>query len=252
MKYLTIAFKQLWGFWFYLNLFIWFFILLPVFFIALSFEKWYPIAHHTRRFWSGILQIVSMQWWDIKFKVPINFKEQHYIICSNHTSYLDIPMMCLTIPGYFNFMAKAELGNIPLFGRFFRTIDIAVNRKSARDSYRAFELAKKHLATGASIVIFPEGGIPDSSPVMRKFKPGVFKIALQLGVPVLPVTFVDNWRLLPDDGKYRALPGITRAVVHKPIDVTGLTDDDLAALAEELYNTINGPLIEHGVVTAQN
>ncbi len=248
MNYIIYTFKKIWGIWFYLNLSIWFFILFPVFWVTLSFEKLYPLAHRTRRFWSEILQITSLQWWDVKYKIPIDFNRQNYIICSNHTSYMDIPMMCIAIPGYFNFMAKAELGDIPLFGRFFRTIDIAVNRKSARDSYRAFELAKKHLATGASIVIFPEGGIPDSTPVMKKFKPGVFKIALQLGVPVLPVTFIDNWRLLPDDGKYSALPGITRAIVHEPIEVAGLTDDNLGAFAEQLYNTINGPLIEHRVV----
>ncbi len=157
-------------------------------------------------------------------------------------------MMCLSVPGYFNFMAKVELTKIPLFGRFFKTIDIAVNRKSVRDSYRAYELAKKHLETGASIVIFPEGGIPPGTPVMRKFKPGVFKIALQLGIPVLPITFIDNWRLLPDDGYFRAIPGWARAIVHAPIEVGNLSEDDLDTLAEKLYNTINGPLIEHGVV----
>ena len=174
MNYLKIAFKQLWGFWFYLNIAIWYIVLFPIFFVTLSFEKLYPIAHHTRRFWGGILQILTLQWWHVTYKVPIDFKKQHYILCSNHTSYLDIPMMSLTIPGYFNFMAKAELATIPFFGRFFRTIDISVNRKSKRDSYKAFLMAKKHLAKGASIVIFPEGRIPDNPPVMIKFKPGAF------------------------------------------------------------------------------
>lgn len=250
MKYLSIAFRQVWGCWFYLNIGIWFFVLFPLFTITLSFEKLYPIAHHARRFWAGILQIAALQWWKVTYKEPIDFKNQHYILCSNHASYLDIPMMCLSIPGYFNYMAKAELGKIPLFGRFFRTMDIAVNRKSKRDSYKAFEMAKKHLANGASIVIFPEGGIPDSVPVMRKFKPGVFKIALQLGVPVIPITFIDNWRLLPDDGKFRAQPGRARAIVHEPMTVEGLTEENLEAFSEKLYNTINGPLIEYGVVKA--
>ncbi len=248
MKYLIIIFKQIWGLWFYFNIAFWFFILFPVFVISLSFEKLYPLAHRTRRLWGALLQGFSLQWWHVKYKVPIDFKKSHFIICSNHSSYLDIPMMCLSVPGYFNFMAKAELSKIPLFGRFFRTIDIAVNRKSVRDSYRAFELAKKHLATGASMVIFPEGSIPDSTPVMKKFKPGVFKIALELGIPVLPITFIDNWRLLPDDGKFRAMPGISRAIVHQPMDMTGLTEDDLGSYAEKLYNIINGPLIEFGVV----
>jgi 1-acyl-sn-glycerol-3-phosphate acyltransferase len=248
MKYLTIAFKQLWGFWFYLNMAGGFIVLFPLLLVTLSFESLYPIAHHARRWWGRALQIASLQFWSVKYKVPVNFKNQHYILCSNHSSYLDIPMMCLTIPCYFNFMAKAELGKIPFFGRFFRTIDISVNRQSMRDSYKAFEAAKSHLAKGASIVIFPEGGIPDCTPTMKKFKPGAFKIALELGVPVLPITFIDNWRLLPDDGKFRARPGIARAVVHEPMDVTGLTEEGLAAFAEKLYNTINGPLIEHGVV----
>jgi 1-acyl-sn-glycerol-3-phosphate acyltransferase len=243
MKYLIIAFKQIWGVWFYLNLTLLFLLFYPVFYVSLSYEKLYPVAHQARRIWGALLQIIALQWWHVKYKVPIDFKK-HYILCANHTSYLDIPMMCITVPGYFNFMAKAELAKIPLFGKFFRTIDIAVNRKSARDSYRAFVLAKKHLATGASIVIFPEGGIPDNPPVMRKFKAGALKIALELGVPILPVTFLDNWWLLPDDGRYSAMPGIARAIVHEPISLVGLTDADLELLAEKLYNTINGPLIE--------
>ncbi len=251
MKVLTNVFKQIWGFWFYLNISIWFFVFYPIFLITLSFEKLYPIAHITRRLWGAVLQTLCLQFWSVKYKAKLDYKKQPYILCSNHSSYLDISMMCLSIPGYFNFMGKAELGKIPFFGRFFRTIDIAVNRKSARDSYRAFELAKKHLATGASIVIFPEGGIPDSAPVMRKFKPGAFKIALQLGVPVLPITFIDNWMLLPDDGKFRARPGIARAVVHEPIIMEGLTEDDLGLFAEKLYNTINAPLVEHGIVKDQ-
>src|SRR5262249_53448228 len=156
----------------------------------LSFERLYPLAHATRRFWGGILQILCLQWWRVTYTTKINFRKQHFILCSNHSSYLDIPMMCLTIPGYFNYMAKAELAKVPLFGRFFRTIDISVNRKSVRDSYRAYELAKQHLAKGASIVIFPEGTISTQAPVMKKFKAGAFKIALELGIPVLPITFI--------------------------------------------------------------
>ncbi len=251
MKYITIAFKQLWGVWFYINLVFWFFILFPIFYVTLSYEKLYPWAHRTRRIWGGLIQIFSLQLWRVKYTSPIDLKNKNYILCSNHTSYLDIPMMCLTIPGYFNFMGKAELTKIPLFGRFFRTIDIAVNRKSIRDSYRAFKLAKEHIATGASIVIFPEGGIPESAPTMRKFKAGAFKIALQLGVPVLPITFIDNWHLLPDDGKYRAKPGIARAIVHEPMEVLQLTEEDLEAFAEKIYNTINGPLLENGMVKSE-
>jgi 1-acyl-sn-glycerol-3-phosphate acyltransferase len=247
MKYLGIAFRQIWGAWFYLNLAAWFFILLPVFAITLSFERLYPIAHHTRRFWGTVLQVLSLQFWTIKYKAKIDFKK-HYIICSNHTSYLDIPMVCHAVPAYFSFMAKEELAKLPLFGRFFRTIDISVNRKSVRDSFRAFEVAREHVAKGASIVIFPEGTIPLTAPVMKKFKPGAFRIAAELGVPVLPITFLDNWRLLPDDGKFRALPGIVRAVVHAPIETKGLDESSLAAFSELVYKTINQPLIDDGIV----
>jgi 1-acyl-sn-glycerol-3-phosphate acyltransferase len=249
MKYISIAFRQLWGAWFYLIMASWFFILLPVFAVTLSYERLYPIAHHARRFWGIMLQTLSLQFWIIKYKVKVDFKK-HYIICCNHTSYLDIPMVCLAVPAYFNFMAKQELEKIPIFGRFFRTIDIAVNRKSVRDSFRAFELARDHVSKGASIVIFPEGTIPVTAPVMKKFKPGAFRIAMELGVQVLPITFLDNWRLLPDDGKFRALPGITRAIVHAPIDTKGLDESNLTAFAELIFNTINQPLIDEGIVAS--
>lgn len=248
MNVLKTVFKKIWGFWFYFNLAIWFFVLFPVFALSLSFESLYPLAHQTRRLWGKLLQIFSLQFWSVKYEKKIDFKRQHYILCSNHTSYLDISMMCQSIPGYFNYMGKAELEKIPLFGRFFRTIDIAVDRKSLRSSYRAFQKAKAHISRGGSIVVYPEGTIPDSAPVMKKFKPGAFKMAVDLGVPILPITFLDNWRLLPDDGKYMGRPGLARAIIHAPIQTKGLTEDDLEALSKQVYDAINAPLIAEGIV----
>jgi 1-acyl-sn-glycerol-3-phosphate acyltransferase len=81
---------------------------------------------------------------------------------------------------------------------------------------------------------------------MKHFKDGAFKMAIQHQVPIVPVTFVDNWRIFgdPEDLLSRGHPGFTHAVVHPPIPTAGLTEADLVALRMRVFNVIEGPLLE--------
>src|SRR5690606_7735511 len=99
--------------------------------------------------------------------------------CANHTSFLDIPVVAVAIPGMFHFMAKHELSKIPLFGLFFRTIDIAVPRGNHRGSHKAYQLAAQKINQGGSIMVFPEGGILPNAPKLKAFKSGAFRLAFE-------------------------------------------------------------------------
>ena len=134
---------------------------------------------------------------------------------------------------------SCSLGDIPLFGIFFRTVDIAVNRKSMRDSVTAYQLAEKAVLKGDSLGIFPEGGIANQVPKMIKFKSGAFRLAIEHNVKVVPVTIADNWKRLPQGGfESGGTPGKMRVIVHKPIDTTELTIADLSDLMKEAHETI--------------
>jgi 1-acyl-sn-glycerol-3-phosphate acyltransferase len=91
------------------------------------------------------------------------------------------------------------------------------------------------------VVIFPEGTIPIDTPKMRRFKSGAFKLAIDKKVPVLPIVFLDNYKLMEDKGVWQsfARPGNAHVIVLPEIDTTNLTEQDLVPLRNEVYNKIN-------------
>lgn len=176
----------------------------------------------------------------VKFEEPLD-KNKVYIYCPNHTSYMDILVSYLVIPQYFHFMAKAELTQKPLFNIFFKTMDIPVNRSSLRDSHKAFHRAASDIKKGISIAIFPEATIPNLVPRLGNFKNGPFKLAIDTQTPIVPITFINNWTILPDGRKKKkgGRPGRAEIVVHKPIEIKGMTEDDVLALKNQVFTVIN-------------
>ena len=173
-------------------------------------------------------------WYD----TPLN-KKQAYVFVANHFSYLDILSLNVQLGHYFRFMAKSELGSIPLFKIFFRTIDIAVDRKSVRNSIKAYQYAERALKEGDSLGIFPEGGIGKQVPKLSSFKSGAFKMAVETNTPIVPVTIVDNWRRLPGGGlDTGGTPGPMRMIVHAPIDTTTLQQHHVPDLMDKVYHII--------------
>ena len=131
-----------------------------------------------------------------------------------------------------------------VLGFFFRTIDITVNRESKMSSFRAFKTASDRLENGTSVVIFPEATIPDVyPPELYPFKNGAFRLAIELKIPILPVTSPDTWKVLWDTGsKYGSRPGICDIFVHKPIETAHLTLDGADALRDEVHEMIKQKL----------
>jgi 1-acyl-sn-glycerol-3-phosphate acyltransferase len=80
---------------------------------------------------------------------------------------------------------------------------------------------------------------------MKPFKDGAFRLAIEKQVPIVPMTFVNHWKLFgePTELFSRARPGVARAVVHAPIPTTGLTEADLVDLRRKVYEVIEAPLI---------
>lgn len=173
------------------------------------------------------------------------------IIVSNHASYFDIFLMYSIVPHHpFLFMGKAEILSYPLVKRFFINLNIPVHRKNQRLAAMSFIQAKQALKEGWSVVLFPEGGIPDDNvPAMIPFKEGAFKLAKSANVPIVSMTFLDNYHVFsePFHCDY-AHPGISRVVFHPVIsaeEVSKLTDAELSAKAFEL---IAAPLRERGLM----
>jgi len=203
----------------------------------------YPAIAKFRRFLAGTSSGMAGIFYRFEYEQPVDWS-QAYIICPNHTSNLDIPAMCRLVKGESSFMGKEELTGEAVTNFFFRTIDVPVNRDSKMSSYRAYKKAIEKLHNGVSMIIFPEGGIADNyPPELQLFKNGPFRLAIESGIPVLPVMILNSWQLMWDNGlKYGSRPGICHIFVHKPIATKGMTVDDADALRDKVYDMIKQKL----------
>lgn len=174
-----------------------------------------------------------------KIEEPIDWSKP-YIICPNHTSYLDITALALMCPPNFSFMGKMELLNNPITRLFFKTIDIPVNRDSKVSSVRAFKSVLDRLAEGRSVVIFPEGLIGEEYPPhLYNFKNGAFKLAIETKVPIIPVVIHNAWKFYWDEGKqFGSRPGIVQISVLKPVETHSLSHGDVDQLRDTVHTTM--------------
>ena len=106
-----------------------------------------------------------------------------------------------------------------------------------------FNRAQKRINQGLSICIFPEGGVPDDeSVVLDTFKDGAFRLAIEHGIPIVPITFADNKKRFP----YTFLsgsPGIMRVKLHIHIETLGKTGVDRKEIREEVREIIYTQLV---------
>jgi 1-acyl-sn-glycerol-3-phosphate acyltransferase len=242
MKAITKLLRFAWAVYFLLCFLLFFILFYPLFLIFLSRKEWYPQAHRLRGIWGAILMILTGILPSVKFEEKLN-RRGTYILAPNHFSYLDIVTVNVLLPVYFNFMAKADLARIPVFGIFFRTIDIPVERGSSTASHKAFLEADGRLKQGISMLIFPEGKIGDKVPQMSNFKVGAFRLAIENNVPIVPISILDNFKRMESGGLTDGgTPGRMRIIVHKPIQVDGLTLSDIPALQKQVFDIIDAPI----------
>lgn len=222
-----------------------FLITYPVFFVFTAHPKGYALAHQYRRVWGWVVMffggIIPM----VKGAKHIP-KKSKVIYVMNHSSYLDIVSATCFLPGINIFLAKKELASVPLFGRWFRTIDIAVHRQSSVGSHKAFiEASKRMQEMHCGLIIFPEGTIPSHAPHLAKFKIGAFRLAIELGVKLVPVTLPDNHKRLTD-GQWTASPGRMRIHIHRAIPTESLKVEDAEELRERVFAIIEKDL-QHSI-----
>ncbi|MGZ3874688.1 MAG: lysophospholipid acyltransferase family protein [Mucilaginibacter sp.] len=196
-----------------------------------------------RRFIIFCSTAISGIFFNIDYEVPVDWKRT-YIICGNHTSNLDVSAISMAAKNNFCFIGKEELLDNLVLGFFFRTIDITVNRDSKISSFRAFKTAAERIKNGVSVVIFPEATIPEVyPPVLYPFKNGAFRLAIELKIPIIPITSLNTWKVLWDTGsEYGSRPGICDIFVHKPIETRDLSVEDADKLRDKVHDIIQQKL----------
>ena len=218
----------------------------PPIYILLTRETWKPKTMPLFSVWSRIIQVLIL--------MPIQKHQTHqlpdgpFIVCANHSSYMDIVLMPSILRKInFLFVGKHEILSYPFINTFFKKLHIPVNREDKMQAARSYVKAGRSIKEGWSIVLFPEGGIPDGNrPKMIPFKPGAFKLALSTKVPIVPITFTNNYRLFsdPEDFFGPARPGIAKVIIHKPIYPSDYENLSAEELNQKVYEIIDNPLRE--------
>lgn len=231
--------RALWKLFFVLNFVVGLVLLFPVYALLLRKKNRYDGAFALMRFHSRWIAHVPGIFVIIKSEIPDDQLPDACIYVANHASYLDIVLSYVAIPKYFVYMGKAEIEKAPLLRIFFRDMNLYVDRKTRSGSYAAFVEAGKKLESGQSVFIYPEGTI-EARGQLKNFKNGAFRMAIEHQVPIVPVTFKNNWKLLQNGGFFKAhgRPGIARITVHKPIPTKGMTEEDLVSLRHTVREII--------------
>jgi 1-acyl-sn-glycerol-3-phosphate acyltransferase len=120
-----------------------------------------------------------------------------YVVMSNHQSHYDIPLLFRVFPGTIRMVAKTELFRVPVFGGAMRAAGfIEIDRSNRTRAFASLRVARERLAEGISIWIAPEG-TRSRTGELQPFKKGGFVLALETGLPIVPVAIVGSRDILP-------------------------------------------------------
>ena len=144
MKWIGYIFSGLWRLWFLIIFILIFFLFIPaLFFFTTIIENHIAVAK-LARYWSKMTLWGSFVFPKVKWEEKLD-KEKYYIICSNHVSALDIPLISAIMPIPLQYIGKVEITHIPIFGYFYKKNSVVVDREKRKNAYSAFLKAGERL-----------------------------------------------------------------------------------------------------------
>jgi 1-acyl-sn-glycerol-3-phosphate acyltransferase len=159
------------------------------------------------------------------------------IFMANHQSDFDILIVLAYIPGQFRWIVKKELFKIPVFGKAMRNAGyIEIDRQNHEKALKSLEEAAQKIREGKSVVTFPEGTRSRDGKI-KTFKQGMFHLAIQAGVPIVPISIIGAHEIMPKRS-LKVRPGKITMIIDRPVDVSGYTVETRAQLIEEVRNII--------------
>ncbi len=198
------------------------------------------LAFHCGTIWAFCLCLMNFTWVSVRGRQNAE-PGRSYVIMSNHQSHFDI----LAFYGFwgwqFRWVMKQELRKVPFLGWGCAGVGhIFIDRSDRDKAIASLRAARGLLEGGVSVMIFPEG-TRSTSGRLREFKKGGFMLALELGLPILPVSISGSRHVLPNR-TLKLLPGRVRIQVHPPIEVAGLGPEDRDALMARVRESIRAGL----------
>ena len=128
-------------------------------------------------------------------------KENGYLMYGNHQGMFDVMALAATSPGALGCVFKKELADVPLLKQVIAcTKSFAMDREDVRQSLTVIQAVTREVQSGRNYLIFPEGTRSKNGNAMGEFHGGSFRCALKAKCPVLPIAFVDSFKVLDQKG----------------------------------------------------
>jgi 1-acyl-sn-glycerol-3-phosphate acyltransferase len=158
-----------------------------------------------------------------------------YVLASNHQSIYDIPIVFASLPLQLRIVAKASLGRFPFLGwHLSRTGHLLVDRENPGAGI--LKRMRRLVGGARSLIVFPEGTRSIDGAVGR-FKGGIFLLAIESGLPVVPVSIAAS-RFVMRKGRLMTCPGDVTITVHEPIPTESVSREQARAFAERVRTIV--------------
>ena len=202
-----------------------------------------PIA----RRWARIVLWLAAARVKVQGTDNIPSKQQPYIVVMNHQSNMDIPVLVHSLPLQVRFIGKIELKKVPVFGSaLIRAGHFLIDRRDHQKAMEGIKAAGEAIKLrGVSIVFAPEGTRSKSGGLLP-FKKGAFVMAIQTGIPILPVTLAGTGVSMPRGSLWARKTDVT-VRIHKPVPTETLSYDDRDALSEKVRGIMEEGLTQSRV-----
>jgi 1-acyl-sn-glycerol-3-phosphate acyltransferase len=211
--------------------------------IAGLWDKSGSQQHFIAHLWARSLLILSLSPVRLVGAEKLHLHETA-VYASNHLSYYDTPVLFARLPFQFRILAKQALWKIPFIGWYLnRSGQVPVDQTTARNAVASLNRGVQTLKSGMPLVIFPEGG-RSADGITKPFVSGAAYMAIKAQVPLVPVTLIGTYQLLPIH-TYHLKPRPLAIIIGDPISTEGLTSRDADSLTQRLFQVITQTYFEH-------
>jgi 1-acyl-sn-glycerol-3-phosphate acyltransferase len=207
------------------------------------------VQHRIARVWARLCIWISGSRLIVRGKENLG-KYPVAVYASNHTSYMDTPVVFASLPLQFRILAKKELWPIPFIGWYLnRSGQIPIDTSNSRTTLSSLGAAAKALRAGMPLFVFPEGRRTPHGD-LQSFLSGAAYLAIRAQVPLVPIALSGVYDLLPIH-THHFYPGDLGLSVGEPIETTGMTPRQTEELTARLRTAIEDLLKPDAIIATE-
>jgi len=200
-----------------------------------------------RWFFRNILRLAGVGF-EVKYSPGFDRESTSFFVC-NHVNLFDAFVIYSAIPQFVRGLELESHFKIPAYGWMMKRFgNVPVPQESSASAYKTMmKMTKKSLDSGVSLIVFAEGSRTRTGRV-GEFKDGVFRMAIQFGYPIAPMSIVGSYEF-NRKGDWMIYPSKITVYMHDTIETKGLTKDDIESLSKRVHEIVSAPVDEHmGIV----